>query len=298
MVERTAAKLRRNARNWRLTRENLEKLTILAYEFGYEHGIFEIRHHPLWSTFANSNVTLYRGDQVSDAKVEADIREFLSRIHARQQITLVNEATPAVAKAIADAMRGTNCIFIGSPRHNPATEIALALLWSAKPFDSNAANREKLPFHMIRSDGVPETAVISRGKHAGFDVRSVDGRKNCLVPVSWLAADEYNKWSGEGNDAAMVAICRSPLNSARPVTSIVICGYTGLATKRVAHELIAGEPPLTASDLERAGDPRLLGYSFAFSKPRGQRRAGFGDQRKFIERTGRWAPPWDEIAEF
>lgn len=161
------------------------------------------------------------------------------------------------------------------------------------------SNHDKLPFHMLMPDAEGHRAssiIVPGGQRHGFAVQDARGATSKLIRVAWRPLREYETSTTEGQDAAVVVVARSPLGTAKDVTTIVIVGYTGLATHVTATQLMLGEPPVSEDAMAPAGT-HVLAYTFQYRKPRRSAGSRAGDLRKVIPETGRWAPPWGAVAE-
>lgn len=94
----------------------------------------------------------------------------------------------------------------------------------------------------------------------------------------------------------MIVIARSPLETHHDVTTMVVAGYTALATRVTARELVLGEPPVEEEAMTDRCN-HLLAYTFRYRKPKRSPDNTSGDLRKEIADSGRWAPPWDAVVD-
>lgn len=285
---RTLDKMRADDDEWRLSRTQIEKLTVLARGAGLPHA-FVLRANPVWATFEESSATIFRGEPPADAMIESKLSDFLQQMNGHPRTKTIHRV-PSEAE-IRKAMTETNCIFVGSPRSNPATEIALCLLSGARPFDGSAGNRVKVPVHIIGADSGTsrDSAIVLPGRGHGFSIDGGDGSGRKSLDVHWVPAEDYAKKKVEGRDAGVVVLCKSPFGTKKNVTTILLLGYRGLATHELAAQLMRGAPPITEEMLRQHGRVHVLGYHFSFHKPRGAAK-GTADMRK--ARQGEWAPPW------
>jgi hypothetical protein len=277
-------------KKWELRRETLHKLLLLGFDHGFERGVFEVRHHELWDTFKAAEASIYRADVTWDPRVETSIREFLTHLDCTSTIASANQSE----EEIREALRSRNCVFVGSPKANPAAEVALALLHGARPFDPSETNREKMAVTLIgkterHRDG--RSAVLSSGTSCCILLR-VPGRRPVRVKVDWLSDDDFKGPGCTGQEAAAVVLCRKPLGTPANVTTIVVAGYSGLATQQAAEELIHGEPPITQEQLDSPGVPILLAYTFQFRKRAFRGGRSLDSLKSTVLKSGHWMPPW------
>jgi hypothetical protein len=271
---------------WRLDRDNYESLTRFAFNHGYD-SVLHIEHHPIWETFdRKAHTNIYRGRPIWDAEIERTLRRFLQRIGGKPAMVIAEEKPRAIQKA----MKETNCIFVGSPKSNAATEIALCLLYGATPFDASAPNRRKIPVQIVGADPkVKKSSAVlvpSRGTHQ-FEIAVRGGKE--VLPVHWIPQEAYERWHGENDDAAVVIVCASPLGTSKPVTTILVMGYTGLATESAARQLTHGELPLMHAQLSQRGKTHILSYTFQFTKSHIASSRNTGDLRRAVLETGVWS---------
>ncbi len=285
--KRTLDHLQDDSENWRLSRQQIETLMIQAFLAGLEN-IFSIRHHPIWTSFLGTDSIIFRGQRALDARIEHEVSTYLRHMGGKPATRQVT--TKPKASDVAKAMKTTNCLFVGSPKSNPATEIALCLLSGAQPFDDRPANRQRLPFQIIVADysKVGTSALFSKGTRFGFSVPVPDQRTPDILDVTWRPRPLFDTWHGEGNEAAIVAICRSPFETAKAVTTVLVMGYSGLSTQVAMQQLIRGTVPLTESDFSER-KVHLLAYEFQFKKPQGTSSRSRVDPRREIRGTSTWS---------
>jgi hypothetical protein len=269
--------------DWSLPKENYERLVKFAFNHGVS-SVFVVEYDPIWDTFKKTPTSIFRGDPAWDVEIERSLSRFIRNMGGKAKMVPATESAAAVKKA----MRETNCIFVGSPKSNPATEIALCALYDATPFDDGRENRKELPLQIagVAPRGNRHSAVLapaSRIHGHGFDITA--GARQ-FISVHWLPPDQYEHWHDTGPDAAVVAIRRSPLKTEKAVTTILLMGYNGLATESAARQLTHGGPPLTAAQL---AEPKthLLSYEFVFKK---WSFTGSGDpRRELADPPGKWS---------
>ena len=277
-------------RNWELRRETLHRLLLLGFEQGLDHGVFEVRQHELWDTFKGAQASLFRADLTWDTKVEGSIRDFLAHLDCAPTLANTGESV----EAMRDIIRTRNCIFIGSPKANPATEVALALLDGVSPFDSSAANRDRMSIQFLGKSSFHKTgasSILTESTWCGILVRPPRKRAPLRVKVDWLTGDEFRGPAREGEDGAAIVVCRKPCGATENVTTIVVCGYTGLATQQAAEELIHGEPPISVEQLERAGCPIRIVQTFRFKKRAYRSQRNLDLLKTAVPGSTRWHQP-------
>jgi len=274
---------------WQLPRHALENLMLYAFESEFSDPLFTLREHAIWSTFTEKGSYIFRGQRHWDAGIESELVQFIRRLGGRAEAEFIKPSDRRPSADIAHSMKMSNCIFLGTPKSNSATEIALALLADAKPFDTTTANREKLAIHVMGiEDSQNESAVLFRSTRHGFDVAAPGARHRKFTKVDWKSREDYDEWRGTARDAAGVVVCRRPLGTSEDVTTIIIMGYSGLATQTAARELIHGDPPLAEDMLAKNGVQHVLAYTFDFKKSKRTNVTSDNDQRRVVKGTGRW----------
>jgi hypothetical protein len=103
-----------------LSRKHLQKLYQLEARvraFSPDFRLFELRVDPLWETFATSGLG-FVGKDLNGLPVEVD--HYLLGAISTAGLSL---GAPDSDQDVLDAMRTRNCVFVGSPKCNDATEI-------------------------------------------------------------------------------------------------------------------------------------------------------------------------------
>jgi hypothetical protein len=270
------------AHPWRLDRDSLNRYIIFAHEHGFEP--FRVEAGAIWSPFARSEVSVFRGPCRSDIRVEDHLAKFLRRLDCKIE-------SASISGDVEKDLRERNCVIIGSPKANPASEIALALLWQAEPFNANKDNRSKIPISFLGMSMEHGSALLVESTRHGILLPGSTG--NCYLKVDWLPPEKFGPYVGLGRDAAILVVCHRPLGTERDVTSIVIAGYTGLATLVAAQELTRKTLPDIKPE-ENPGTPCLAALKFAYKKRRQYRRS-LDNLRSFKEGSAQWAPPWNDF---
>lgn len=287
--------------NWAtIQRPDLQKLLCWAQKHG-QAELLSVVPNPAWRTLSNSEVVLFRGRTRdgnplhSDSNVERELIVALEDEGCR--ITPRSIEMPDHAQIVA-WMRTTNCIFIGSPKLNAASESALAALWDVEPRRATASNRRLSPLQFVWEPGYAGCSAFGRPKADGetiglhVGVRNTDGivQRRFPVPVDWKPADRYAKWTGKGRDAGAMVVCYQPLGTTNEVTTIVLAGHSGFATVDMATDLVRDELRYEARELRpHAVSMRVLATSYVKKSAR-------GDSRSRITKGRRWyGLPWSEL---
>jgi hypothetical protein len=282
-----------------IKRSELQKLLCWGHKHG--HAVLSVQPSPVWRTLPGSEVCLLRGTDrsgnalASDSMVESKLLEELSGEGCRVRIV----AGPDVDESsVRDLMKSKNCIFIGSPKHNRATEIALAALWDLSPFDPREGNRKKSPILFRWEPDKDRRSAFDGDIHGSVkpgiyvSVAGRRGQRSLLhVPADWRSTREYSRWTGRGRDAGVLVVCNRPLGTDQDVTSIVLAGFSGFATLEMTADLVGDGLRIESNDA-RPGVPTMRILVAPYRKSAARR-----DSRVRISKGRRWiAPPWTQLA--
>jgi hypothetical protein len=258
---------------WRLDRETLYRYFLFARRYGFDP--FRIEHDEIWKSFDNSEVIIFRGPKKADVLVESHLIKYFDMLNCD-----VSSSTAAVG--IEDAMKQNNCVIVGQPNNNPASESCLALLWKAEPFQGEAENREKIPISFLgmQIEREEPSALLQESPRHGLRIRPPGFRERRDLNVDW-------PHESTGQDAAILVVCHKPLGTQKDVTTIVIAGYTGLATLVAAQEVTHERIPELQPEM-MPGQPRLAALKFRYRKRR-------QSQPAVDKESVRWAPPWQDF---
>lgn len=266
---------------WTLSRAALYRY--IAFSARHDFPPFAVEQHPIWSTFKNRKdpIVLLRGSYGADALVEVQFGQHFGAGAVKAQTSDGSD--------VEALMKEQNCIVIGSPKRNPSSEVALARLWGAEPYDALPGNRNRIPIHFLGMQPEPEdrhSALLRSGNRYGLDIQLPNETKRQFLEVDWVPPDRYGtKRTVAGQDAAAVVACFRPFGTERNVTTIVVAGYTGRATLFAAKQLI--EEALPDFDPSVApGQPHLSVLRFEFNE------RAVREHNKLVSRG--WGPPWPE----
>jgi len=137
-----------------------------------------------------------------------------------------------------------NCIVIGGPRTNRATELLLSRHFGAEPFRPLEANRRKIPFGFCWSenDPVAKSSSLTCSKSAREESKNQPGIavKGGHVRADFLPQEEeYRRWSTEdGRDCGLVFVSNNQREGVGTVKLIILAGFTGVGTLGAAKALI------------------------------------------------------------
>ncbi|HKV09300.1 MAG TPA: hypothetical protein VJ725_14245 [Thermoanaerobaculia bacterium] len=274
--------------NWRLNRAQFYRYALFAHEHGYD--AFRVVVHPIWRTFEHrEGAKIFRGPRTAaDVPVESHLTDYFQRLHSDGTQSMMSSDVSEVA----GWMKSSNCVFIGSPKASPASEIALALLWGAEPFSPRPENRDRIPIHFLGMipDNQRSSASVEEGPRHGLAVQVHSGEARSFLKVDRIPAAEYAAFEGEGQDAAVLVACNRPLGTDKDVTTIVIAGYSGPSTLAAAQEATSKGIPDLRPD-ETPGQP-VFAVMKVQSKKKRQFRKSLDGLRTPIAKTAKWGPPW------
>ena len=286
--------------NWStIQRVDLQKL--LSWARKHQQDLLKVEPNPLWRTLCGSEVLLFRGRNRdgnplhSDSNVERELIVALEEEACR--ITPHSLENPTEAQ-IVESMQTKNCVFIGSPKFNAATEVALAALWGLRPRETAAANRKLSPVQFVWDASYDGKSAFGTSRHDGEPMGINVGSKTSLgvvskrflVPVDWKSARQYAQWTGRGRDAGIMVVCYRPLNTRAEVTTIVLAGHSGFATVDMATDFVRDELRFEAHEL-RPSVVTMKVLSASYKK-----RAGRGDSRSRFAKGRRWFTlPWNQL---
>lgn len=291
---RSVEKLRRNS-GWRLTKRAFDDLMLWAFEHGYPEGLFLIRQHPIWSGFQNAPIKVFRSTPFWDAKLEGVLTSFFHKLGGKW----TTEIDCDNAGSIQKAMSTCNCVFIGSPKSNVATEVALSLFWNARPFDADERNRRQLPLQFLgmKPRKGTSSAFLAGGTRHGFLLRLPDQPEPSFLRVDWRTPQRYRAYSGDGTDAAVLVACRKPLAAKKQVSSVVVAGYTGRATYLAGKGATTKEIPIREEDLANSATPQIAAFKYDYKKLKDRGKKSLTNQRKPDLDSFQWGPPWEGFVQ-
>jgi hypothetical protein len=228
-----------------ISRPEIEALINWCHRRG-DHFFVERAQPDVWETFrTGSPITVFLGMTEKGLKLQDDI-EVLKRLLER---IVASDAHPEQfgvrdQAVVLSAMKERNCIFIGSPRFNPATDIALTALAAAKVF--GPSSRHLLPVRFANStwrtvfDRYASVEPPRPPAQAGLWVQASD-RSTQFLRIPWLPREDYSARRVFAFDAGLLVVARKPLKTSAHVTTIIVAGMTALATKAMAEDLQAGQ---------------------------------------------------------
>lgn len=286
---RTVKKLCDPDADFRVGKSNLTKL----YAFARRHDftLFEVEPHAIWRHFEKNPTLILRGEKPADTEVEALMSRFL---RLKLGADLATRTGLSDIDEVRRQMLSKNCLILGSPKGNPASEIALSLLWEAEPFSAAKANRDRVPIHfcgMKPKPGSRESTLLRDGDFFGLDVKVPSRERRQRVPVDWIPEERYWEAEEEMMDCAAIVACARPLGTEEDVTTIVIAGFSALATLIAAEKATSEELPIARAHMKKSGKPVFALLRFRCLKNAVARITG-RNPRAVLHNTCRWGPPW------
>jgi len=226
------------ARRWGLNRKRVAQLlvdgwadisrrdlqTLLSLERRLKGGPTQLEHeflslvpHPFWETFGK--LTNGYASEQDGAVVKVD-DHVLSALRSAD-VVLRREA---IASFAPEVMKQVNCIMVGSPVFNHATEVALNALWEGK----------EPPFVFERPDWeASQETPFRRVGSKGLVYKDAKGK--------WIpAADKWVPKRGAPPPSGALVVCRRPLATEQDVTTMIIAGCSAAGTRRIAQDLLDG----------------------------------------------------------
>lgn len=276
--------------------------SLLCWARKRDRELIAVVENPLWRTLSKKEVMVFRGKSdtgnplASDSNVETELLEALEQ----EQCTFTSRALDAeeARRDIPELMKTTNCVFIGSPKLNAATEVALSQLWALKPFDSSQRNQERSPLQFIWESGYTGQSAFGHCRavheHIGVYVGVRDGsgvvNRRHAVPVDWKPAKAYANWVGKAKDAGVTVACYKPLGTNGDVTTIVLAGHSGFATHDMALDLVRDGLRFETDEL-RPNVPTMKVLWAPYKKL-----SGLNGSRVRLAKGRRWFElPWTEL---
>ncbi|MEK7992180.1 MAG: hypothetical protein AAB403_00090 [Planctomycetota bacterium] len=200
-----------------LSKPHLLKLLALESDVRHDHPDFQLlRVVPdlLWATF-DSPAIGFVGTKMGD-RVKADWT-LLSAFEAAG-VSL----QPPGDIDVATAMRESNCIVLGSTKWNRWTEDAIEALWP----DGVPPVRFSWPASAWPDDR-QESRVSKKGEKA---IEFLNEKEEVQSAVE-LSPD---------CPVGVLIVCRSPLGTKKPVTTIIAAGPTKYGTLQVVEDILSG----------------------------------------------------------
>lgn len=160
---------------------------------------------------------------------------------------------------VATAMRESNCIFVGSPKWNRWTEQAIEALWP----DGAPHVRFSWP---AWPDDRQEGRVSKKGEQL---IEFLNHKDDTEVVLD----------KSPGTPVGVLIVCRSPLKSEKPVTTIIAAGPSKYGTLQVVEDILSSAVYVWSSQLVR-GTPSV----FVLKRSRGKRWYNVDGERHLLRK--------------
>lgn len=145
---------------------------------------------------------------------------------------------------LMERVKRENCIVIGSPKSNNATEILLSRFFDAKAFDSSEKNRFKIPFGFCwpESNEIVQRSSLTCSTVARRRTNNQTGiavKGGIYIEADALPFDEFRaKAIDEGKDCGLVFVANKPFGTEWDVKLIILAGFSGIGTLGAARAII------------------------------------------------------------
>ena len=200
-----------------LSRDSIERVCD-RFQLGIE-DLFELEPDTFWAPFEKAGrYTILAGTgsgkSLKDRRTAATLAMFLQTI--LPGVDVQTEASPSESDKIVDYVRNHNCIVIGSPRSNPATEVVLSRHFGAQPFVADPKNRAKIPTRFVfkKRDKLAQNCSViepwspDRARESGLGICNQDGTR-LIVEVDWWPRQEYfRRPIDRGRDCGLVCVIK------------------------------------------------------------------------------------------
>ncbi len=236
-----------------LSREHLLKLLALESEVRQQEPdfqLFSVVPDPIWATFETPAIGFIGKNPIGE-RVAAD--HHMLNAFRSAGISLLEPGNVDVVTA----MRETNCIFVGSPKWNTWTEQAIEALWP----DGTPDVRFSWP-------AWPDDRQEGRASKKGEQLIEFLNHKDDVE----VALDR-----SPGSPVGALIVCRSPLASTKPVTTIIAAGPSKYGTFQVVEDILSSAVYVWSSQLVE-GKPSV----FVLKRPRGKRWYNVDGERQLV----------------
>lgn len=177
-----------------------------------------------------------------DAAATGEVNKFV-----RESLQHIND--PLIIDHFEDedelmrTVKQENCLVIGSPKSNRATEIILSRFFGAVPFDPSDANRRKIPFAFCWDDKDPmvDRSSLTCSTMAREQCGNSPGivLEDFHVPADFYPPESYAEWdTEEGRDCAILFVANKPFGTKHNVKLIVLAGFSGVGTFAAGKALV------------------------------------------------------------
>jgi DNA-binding Xre family transcriptional regulator len=190
-----------------------------------------------WEEGREEEVTIPGPDSDATNEITAFVRSFVSEVTFADHQRDVDELITRVMDE--------NCIVVGSPKSNTATEILLSRFFGAEPFNPEPDNRFKIPFGFCW----PETTAIEKEssltcsdkarKRTGA-LPGIAVKGGIHVPADYMDYSHFIDWAPNklGLDCGLVFVANRPFGTDKDVKLIVLAGFSGMGTLAAAKAVL------------------------------------------------------------
>lgn len=199
-------------------------------------------------TINESKFRISRYDDEATDVIKSFFRDFLPDLngtivagHRESSSALVERGG---SEALLERAMRENCIVIGSPKSNLASEILLSKFFDANPFDASQDNRRKIPFGFCWPDSA---AIVGRSsltcsplaREESGDRPGITLESGLHIVADYKSADEFRQWQTKsGIDCGLVFVANKPFGTNENVKLIVLAGFSGIGTLAAARALV------------------------------------------------------------
>ena len=264
--------------NWQqIQRDTIEK--VCEYFHCNIDSLFHVEKDPFWLPFIkHGNIQIIFGGSTEFQEEKAvigmwDIKVVNEIVSHLYQLCGDKKLEPSMISSlefhdneeeVIEFVRKHNTLIIGSPKVNHITEIVVARLFDAVPFDSSSENRKKLPFRFIRPKDWGDTKV--EGAFSEISDKNLRGiysaRKGKLIARNDWFDKFFQRRIESGRDCGMLIIANNPFGSNENVKLIILAGYTGPSSFAMSQYIVN-----RAQHLEpRASRPLIKVFQATFKK--------------------------------
>jgi DNA-binding Xre family transcriptional regulator len=218
--------------------------------------VFEFSPVPFWRPLAEAaGCTFLRGshdgkfgsrdlripffDSMATGVLEKFLREHVAAVSDTPYADHLHAENDILQRASQE-----NCIVIGSPQTNAATEVLLSRFFGAKPFEPSTANRRRIPFgfcwaqdNKLARQSSLTCSALAKQEISGQPGIALQGGHQFTVDFREPA--EFKDWATrKGRDCGIIFVANKPFGTTRDVKLIVLAGLHGIGTLGAATALV------------------------------------------------------------
>jgi transcriptional regulator with XRE-family HTH domain len=171
----------------------------------------------------------YRDERALD-RVDQLLRNCVQRVIGLRDTTTTREQF--------DERLLQNCIVVGSPIVNPASEMALCHIFGVEPF--NPSQREKLPFRFMTVAEPPTPSSTRETSSDGIPGIWLRDEERLLPADSWPIDEFQSMQIDEGRDCAVIVVANhNPASHPQHSRKLIVLGgFSGVGTEAAAKALV------------------------------------------------------------